>query len=394
MPYQAFDSLAAVAFAKQRGLIAADADVSCREIGDGNLNLVFHLQTADSSFIVKQALPYARCVGESWPLSLERARIEAEVLKAHGKVAPEWVVKVLDFDLEQYAMVEEDLSHLELLRKRLINAEKVEDMGQNLAYYLADSLYAYSDFELDPKQKKALVSQFINPDLCLITEDLFFTDPYREHERNDIFPASRQSAEALWQDDELLARVAELKAHFLSCPQSLLHGDVHSGSVFSGPGELKVIDAEFGFFGPIGFDVGSVIGNLLLAWCRHHTLGNEAYAAWLVEQCLVFWQRFESRFSALLKGSKDVALVNTRYQRRFVAKVLQDTLGYAGTELIRRTLGLAHVADITSLDDELRAKAEQKALSLGKALVLASDEVTSIGLLSELLKKAPVSAAA
>ncbi|WP_417356257.1 S-methyl-5-thioribose kinase [Gallaecimonas pentaromativorans] len=394
MPYQAFDSLAAVAFAKQRGLIAADADVSCREIGDGNLNLVFHLQTADSSFIVKQALPYARCVGESWPLSLERARIEAEVLKAHGKVAPEWVVKVLDFDLEQYAMVEEDLSHLELLRKRLINAEKVDNMGQNLADYLADSLYAYSDFELDPKQKKALVSQFINPDLCLITEDLFFTDPYREHERNDIFPASRQSAEALWQDDELLARVAELKAHFLSCPQSLLHGDVHSGSVFSGPGELKVIDAEFGFFGPIGFDVGSVIGNLLLAWCRHHTLGNEAYATWLVEQCLVFWQRFESRFSALLKGSKDVALVNARYQRCFVAKVLQDTLGYAGTELIRRTLGLAHVADITSLDDELRAKAEQQALSLGKALVLASDEATSIGLLSELLKKAPVSAAA
>lgn len=394
MPYQAFDSLAAVAFAKQRGLIAADADVSCREIGDGNLNLVFHLQTADSSFIVKQALPYARCVGESWPLSLERARIEAEVLKAHGKVAPEWVVKVLDFDLEQYAMVEEDLSHLELLRKRLINAEKVDNIGQNLADYLADSLYAYSDFELDPKQKKTLVSQFINPDLCLITEDLFFTDPYREHERNDIFPASRQSAEALWQDDELLARVAELKAHFLSCPQSLLHGDVHSGSVFSGPGELKVIDAEFGFFGPIGFDVGSVIGNLLLAWCRHHTLGNEAYAAWLVEQCLVFWQRFESRFSALLKGSKDVALVHARYQRRFVAKVLQDTLGYAGTELIRRTLGLAHVADITSLDDELRAKAEQQALSLGKALVLASDEATSIGLLSELLKKAPVSAAA
>lgn len=394
MPYQAFDSQAAVAFAKQRGLIAADADVSCREIGDGNLNLVFHLQTADASFIVKQALPYARCVGESWPLSLERARIEAEVLKAHGKVAPQWVVKVLDFDLEQYAMVEEDLSHLELLRKRLINAEKVDNMGQNLADYLADSLYAYSDFELDPKQKKALVSQFINPDLCLITEDLFFTDPYREHERNDIFPASRQSAEALWQDDELLARVAELKAHFLSCPQSLLHGDVHSGSVFSGPGELKVIDAEFGFFGPIGFDVGSVIGNLLLAWCRHHTLGNEAYAAWLVEQCLVFWQRFESRFSALLKGSKDLALGSARYQRRFVAKVLQDTLGYAGTELIRRTLGLAHVADITSLDDELRAKAEQQALSLGKALVLASDEATGIGLLSELLKKAPVSAAA
>ncbi|WP_115718308.1 S-methyl-5-thioribose kinase [Gallaecimonas mangrovi] len=386
MPYQAFDSAAAIAFAKQRGFLPAEADVHCREIGDGNLNLVFHLSTSDKSLIIKQALPYARCVGESWPLSLERARIEAQVLQAHGKVAADWVVKVLDFDLEQYAMVEEDLSHLQLLRKRLINSEKVAAMGQNLADYLAQSLYAYSDFELDPKAKKALVSQFINPDLCLITEDLFFTDPYREHERNDIFPASLATAIAFREDDALLAQVAELKARFLSCPQTLLHGDVHAGSVFSGPGELKVIDAEFGFFGPVGFDVGSVIGNLLLAWCRHHTLGNSDYAAWLESELLSFWQRFESRFSVLLQGSKDVALANARYQQRFVAKVLDDTIGYAGCELIRRTLGLAHVADLTSLEEGPRAAAEQKALSLGRSLILASEQRCDIALIPTLLK--------
>lgn len=32
-------------------------------------------------------------------------------------------------------------------------------------------------------------------------------------------------------------------------------------------GSLKAIDAEFGYFGPIGFDVGTAIGNLLLNFC-------------------------------------------------------------------------------------------------------------------------------
>lgn len=32
-------------------------------------------------------------------------------------------------------------------------------------------------------------------------------------------------------------------------------------------GSLKAIDAEFGYFGPIGFDIGTAIGNLLLNYC-------------------------------------------------------------------------------------------------------------------------------
>ncbi len=57
-----------------------DANLESREIGDGNLNLVFHIRDSGSgkSLIMKQALPYAKVVGESWPLTLDRARIESE----------------------------------------------------------------------------------------------------------------------------------------------------------------------------------------------------------------------------------------------------------------------------------------------------------------------------
>ncbi|MFT5896088.1 MAG: 5-methylthioribose kinase, partial [bacterium] len=47
-----------------------------QEVGDGNLNLVFIVVGLKGSVIVKQALPYVRLVGDSWPLPLYRAFFE------------------------------------------------------------------------------------------------------------------------------------------------------------------------------------------------------------------------------------------------------------------------------------------------------------------------------
>ena len=49
----------------------APADWRVQEVGDGNLNLVFIVEGTAGSVIVKQALPYVRLVGESWPLPLK-----------------------------------------------------------------------------------------------------------------------------------------------------------------------------------------------------------------------------------------------------------------------------------------------------------------------------------
>ena len=49
---------------------------SITEVGDGNLNLVFIVKGDRGGVAVKQALPYVRLVGESWPLQLSRAHYE------------------------------------------------------------------------------------------------------------------------------------------------------------------------------------------------------------------------------------------------------------------------------------------------------------------------------
>ena len=44
-------------------------DWQVREVGDGNLNLVFIVEGPAGSVCVKQALPYVRAAGPSWPMS-------------------------------------------------------------------------------------------------------------------------------------------------------------------------------------------------------------------------------------------------------------------------------------------------------------------------------------
>ena len=50
------------------------------EVGDGNLNLVFIVIGSNGKIVIKQALPYVRVVGDSWPLTLDRAFFEYNAL--------------------------------------------------------------------------------------------------------------------------------------------------------------------------------------------------------------------------------------------------------------------------------------------------------------------------
>ena len=63
--------------------INPDDLVPVREIGDGNLNLVFLLGDATGrGLVLKQALPYVRMTGEGWPMTPERARFGSTTRKS------------------------------------------------------------------------------------------------------------------------------------------------------------------------------------------------------------------------------------------------------------------------------------------------------------------------
>src|SRR5574337_1117192 len=80
-----------------------------REVGDGNLNLVFIVEGLRDGVVVKQALPYVRLVGDSWPLPLERSWFEYNALVEQPRQAPGLTPEVFHFDRAQAMIVMEYL---------------------------------------------------------------------------------------------------------------------------------------------------------------------------------------------------------------------------------------------------------------------------------------------
>jgi 5-methylthioribose kinase len=385
--YHTFTPTDALAYArKHAGLADPSVLVSASEVGDGNLNLVFKILDGDgiSRVIVKQALPWVRCVGESWPLTPDRARLEAQTLLEHYRYAPRHTVKVLYHDPELATIVMEDLSDHQIWRGELIQGRHYPQAIDQLAEYLAQTLFHTSDFWLPPHDKKRQVANFINPAMCEITEDLFFNDPYQEHPRNNYPEQLESEVVQLREDQALKVAVAGLKHRFLTHAEALLHGDIHSGSLFVADGSLKAIDAEFGYFGPIGFDLGTAMGNLLLNYCGAPGLLGIREAADVREQRLqdlrALWLGFHQRFLALAHDkSQDAALASPGYAEAFLQKVWFDSIGFCGTELIRRSVGLSHVADLEAIQDErMRLACISHAMTLGRTLIVLADRLDNV----------------
>lgn len=398
--YQFRDDADVIAFARQHvgarySAFATAEALQVEEIGDGNINYVYRVCTPDrsASVIVKQGLPWVRIIGESWPLSLVRVRIEAETLQFEADCAPDLVPALHHFDEARSAIVMEDIGDHRNLRHAFLERASLPQLGEQMGRFLATTLYRSSDLALDAHDKKARVARFINPDQCKITEDLFFIDPFCDHERNSINPALRADAEALWQDAVLKVEVAELKQRFLSAPEALLHGDLHAGSIFVREDSTKVIDPEFGFFGPAGFDIGSWLAALWLAACAHTELEGEQgdkrdYVAQLRAQAVASWESFAREYREQAAHTPDASFAAPGVAERLLARMLRDALGYAGCELIRRTVGLAHILELESISDATtRARAERRALALGRELIMARESLSDIDAIDALVAR-------
>ena len=388
----------AIALAKSiPGLFSGDGELTCREIGDGNLNLVFHVTQPSTGpgVIVKQALPYAKVVGESWPLTLDRARIESEALKLEGQFAPGLVPQVYYTDNTMAITVMEDLSSHVIMRRGLIEGGVYPKFAGDISEFLARTLFFTSDLGMNQQRKKTLAASFSNPELCKITEDLIFDHPYTNADTNSFDDHLKDEASLLWSDTELHLEVARLREKFLTHAQALLHGDLHTGSIFITSESTKVIDPEFAYFGPMGYDIGAVLANLLLNFAgQEHWSDNESARqsrrAYLIQTVRDTWTGFDSKFRALWNEHGVDRIARTPgYQDDYMQRLLQDTIGYTGAKMVRRIVGLAHVADIDKIPDPaVRKKAQKIALAIGTELIKRNRKLTSIEQLIDIAESA------
>jgi 5-methylthioribose kinase len=368
------------------------SDWKAREVGDGNLNLVFIVEGPRDSVVVKQALPYVRLVGESWPLPLARAHYEHLALVEEAKWAADYVPEIYEHDSAMALTVMEYLSPHIILRKGLIKGIKYPHMATHLGVFLARTLFHTSDLYLPAAEKREKTAAFLtNIAMCKITEDLVFDEPYFNAPMNrHTSPQLDDISVKFKADDELKGAVQEMKWKFLNGAEAMVHGDLHTGSVMVTEDDTRAIDPEFAFYGPMGFDVGAIIANLLMAYCAQPGHGNDKnYGAWILEQAEMLWETFEREFAALCAGRNEenpggdvinprIGITEKMIDNRLAA-IWQDTLGFAGCKMIRRIFGLAHVEDFESItDQDVRAKCERKALEFARRLLCERSKFKTI----------------
>ena len=380
-----------------------------REVGDGNLNLVFIVEGPAGGLVVKQALPYVRLVGESWPLPLERSWFEYNALVEQARYAPRLVPKIFHFDRQQAMIVMEYLSPHVIMRKGLIRGIEYPRFAADIAEFLAETLFNTSVLAATAAEHKRRLELFArNVELCRITEGLVFTDPIARR-RSTAGPVriSTPTSARSRPNSFLKAAAQARKYQFLTDAQALIHGDLHTGSIMLTAEETRVIDAEFAFVGPMGFDVGAVIGNLLLAYFAQE--GHEASPARatpIAPGYSIRWWRFGLDFTTASwrsRQAKTGGLVSRACSRHRRTKrrsrrsagglraLFADTLAFGGLKMIRRIFGLAHVEDLESIADPARrAICERKALELARALVVDAAKFSGVADVVEAAKRAMI----
>eukprot|EP01125_Pyxidicula_operculata_P002735 TRINITY_DN12577_c0_g1_i1.p1 TRINITY_DN12577_c0_g1~~TRINITY_DN12577_c0_g1_i1.p1 ORF type:complete len:409 (+),score=88.75 TRINITY_DN12577_c0_g1_i1:22-1248(+) len=373
-----------------------------KEVGDGNINFVWIVEGPKQGLVIKQADSYVR-IAPSLGLTKNRVFWEYEALTFHRQYSPDNLPGLYEFDLPRSCFAMEYLHPHIILRKGFMEAVVYPHLAEHISTYMANTLFHTSDIFLSPEEKRKLTTKFNSNELIHLTEKVIFIEPYIPNHPHNHWTKNESmdlAVQKIQSDFELKYHVNQLKEKFSNFTQSLIHGDLHSGSIMVTQDKTIVIDPEFSDFGPMGFDIGAFLGNVLLAYYSQDGRKSEdttdkkrdEYKNWLLELFVQTWELFVKKYILLWneKGGKngdqyfikpeDIKVV----QERYIKQVLSDTIGYAGCKMLRRIIGIAHVADLETIKNvDVRASIELKVLEVSQRMITNRDSYQNI---QELLK--------
>ena len=352
------------------------------EIGDGNINYVHQVmdRITGKTAVVKQADKYLRSSGRL--LDLSRNRIEAEILRIQNDLAPEYIPEVYDYNEKMAALTMENISEYKNMRYELIDKQIFPNFSEEISDFLAKVLIPTTDLVLDSAVKKNQVKSFTNIDMCDISENLVLTEPYDNYRNQNIVTSGNEEfvKSHLYEDDQLHAEVAWLRNNFMNNAQALIHGDLHTGSIFINQSGIKIIDPEFAYYGPMGYDIGNILAHLYFPIVLNLTDENvdTSFNDWLLNSSKEIYDQILEKLNIVY----DEVVVkkmykNKKFKKDYLADIMSDALGYAGTEIIRRVVGDSKVKELSLISAEKKLSAERVLINFGIQLIKKRREINN-----------------
>lgn len=339
-----------VGYCENLALPQLEGALSAADSSTGNLNFCFIISAeAGGSVFVKQAPDFVRVLGEDAKLTTDRIRIEASAALEFIDLAPGLLPQLYHFDASSCVLVMEHLGSHVLLQDKLIAGEVSDAPAVGIAQFMAKVHGATFGSER--------LSSFSNEALCGITQAYVFTLPFIADDSNSNMPALDETVAAIRANEPLLAAIKAALGIFNSKKEALLHGDLHAGSVMTDGTDAKVIDHEFAFYGPAGFDLGLFLAGYTFPWASAVAHKDEAKAAAIVSAMTACVTEYTTAMVA--SQGAEVA-----------AAIWADALSFMGCELLRRVLGVAKRADLEQISDAAtKLQAEKIVCLVGQRVI-------------------------
>lgn len=356
-----------------------------RQSVDGLCNILILIRstTTNRSVVLKQVLPYVRALKEDGiliPLSLDRINTEVNYIELLDKVMPNGVPKIHLWDEADSIMIMEDLSEMRILRNELINMEKFPELPKQLGAFFGRSAFYTSDLFLSAAEKKALEYIFESTNNGGIFVGLVFDGTFFNHKEREIYHKLQKDVDDLAADKEVIESVLKLKDVFINNKQCLIHTDLHTSNIFVDAQNMKIFDAEYAHYGPASYDVGRVIGSIILNYASLFglkTVSEEKrtdYQEYLLDMIKEMYQEFESNFDILChkhyKGDcRSIQLPS----------MLEETVGFAACVSVSRIFDYGLTFDFKRIEDiDDRARGQRFVIKLSSHLLKNAKLYSSI----------------
>lgn len=365
--YRELDERGVVAYARSQGLVPDEVEVAAEEFGDGNMNHIYRLSWDGGSLIVKQSMPHGK-IDVSCFEPVSRGVFESRYVRFYEGVMGDGLERRVMSDETMALSAYEDYSSLTTLRRALLAQQPIDGAGAFLGRYLALELVHSSVIGLGIERKKELEPSFSNLRSRTLTEDYILVSPFFDSPDNCVDELTRPIVRMLWDDGRVVGRARLCAMEFVSNKQCLIHGDFHPGNIFLGGGRFVVSDFDFASWGPIAYDLGTMVGNLVISYRTQDSRGPRAgeERERIVRELRGLFTGFREGLAELAGGSIGAAAAEALAER-----AVRDSFAFAGCTVAGRSYGYCRFAEVTSIaDDAERAKVLSVLVEDCRALML------------------------
>lgn len=356
------------------------------EDSQGLINYVYRVRGGGRSLIVKQARSNMRLDDDvdstdaSYCPPQDRNYSEYLSLKLRRAITPDCVPEVYYADRENHVFLMEDVSYLKPARAQLSKGVTIDGLAERVARFLCDNHFYTSEFYLDTEQFRELDRRFVNTGMRAIMENWLFLRDTPTHKCPTL---TKHFLPYIFADD-VVVQSHILRHKYMNSTQAFIHSDVHTSNIFADGSQIKVIDMEYTFAGPMAYDLGYFLASLVSQYCSavfrpFPSPGErEDFKKYILASIYTLVDSYQTRFAAHWDDeAKAVYRSCPGFRDAFVEGLVPDTAGYAAMPMFTlcvSSFGFTQEFEVIP-DDALKLHALQLYCSLGRRFLMDRERI-------------------